>query len=229
MPKPRLTFLGWSRERIGGLAGPSAHDRARAETPVTLTGRDAGGATTAAKTRTLAFLLAGPGDVIGLKSGAVTRRYPAPGAPDAETDKCSHVEFADPTLPWRYSPAGNPGEGTGVLAPWLALVVGIEGTELTPAGGSVSLSPEVQKLHPLGGTSPWAHVQVDDSGRRVARLVSGRPLDPDQAYTAVLVPAFDATGAPAWTGAARSPCPSTIVGNSKPAPRRGASRTWRPR
>src|SRR5687768_729208 len=107
---PKLTFLTWSRERVGRLAGSVVYGRACAETSVTLTGRDAGGATTASETCTLAFLLAGPAEVLGLKPGAITGRYPLPGTLDAECDKCSHVEFADASLPWRYTPAGNPAE-----------------------------------------------------------------------------------------------------------------------
>ncbi|MGH2714813.1 MAG: hypothetical protein ACRDM7_13190 [Thermoleophilaceae bacterium] len=202
---PTLTFLPWSRERIGDLAATTVSGRARGQTTVTLTGTDAGGTTTTSVTRTLAFLLAGPPDVAGLQPGAITARYPVPGTIDAESDKSSHVELAEPTLPWRYTPAGNPASGSGTLHPWLALVVGVEGDELTVAGDRVTLSPDVQLLHALGGASggfQWAHVQVDAAGRRVARVLSGRPLDGGVDYLAVLVPAFAATGAFAWTGAA---------------------------
>ncbi len=39
-------------------------------------------------------------------------------ASDAETTKCTHVDFRDPDLPWRYTP--EPGRGDR-LRPWLAL------------------------------------------------------------------------------------------------------------
>jgi hypothetical protein len=202
---PTLTFLPWSRERIGDLAPTSVSGRARGQTTVTLTGTDAGGATTSSVTRTLAFSLAGPSDVAGLQPGAITARYPVPGTLDAESDKSSHVELIEPTLPWRYSPAGNPPAGSGTLQPWLALVVGVEGDELTIADGRVTLSPDVQLLHPLAGGPggfQWAHVQVDEAGRRLARVLSGRPLDGGVEYLAVLVPAFTAAGVPAWVGTA---------------------------
>lgn len=191
-----LTFLSWARERIADLASTSAGGRAQGHAEVTLTSEQG------THTRTLDFLLAGPRDVVGLVPGAIGARYPVPGTIDAESDKATHVELVDPTLPWRYSPEGNPAPSAR-LRPWLALVVGTEGEELTMAGTQVTLAPAAQVLHPLD-TSPghWAHVQVDESGRRVARVVSARPLDPGSAYLAVLVPAFDPTGASAWSGAA---------------------------
>lgn len=196
-----LTFLSWAREKIADLATGTDSGRAHGQTAVTLTGTDAAGAVTTTATRTLPFLLAGPADVTGLLPGAVSARYPVPGALDAESDKATHVELVEPTLPWRYSVAGNPPAGSGALHPWLALIVGLEGSELTLAGDRVTLSPVVQALHPLGDPFPWVHVQIDDAGRRVARVLSARPLDGGQEYLAVLVPAFNAGGTLPWSGA----------------------------
>jgi hypothetical protein len=227
MAEPTLTFLSWTRERIGELATSVAHGRGRGETVVILTGQDAAGAITTTATRSLAFLLAGPADVVGLKPGAIAGRHPPPGTIDAESDKCSHVEFADPALPWRYTPAGNPTAGTGSLHPWLALVVGAEGDELTLAGETVSLSVQVQQQHPLGNgpiAFPWSHVQIDDSGRRVSRVLSGRRLDPGQDYLAVLVPAFDAAGIRAWSGAAPVTLPAFDVWRFRTAQPAGSFR-----
>lgn len=203
MPDERLTFLSWVRERIAGLATTVEDGRPRARTTLTLSGTDATGAPTTTATRDLDFLLAGPADVVGVERRAVTARYPTPGTIDHESDRCAHVEFADPGLPWRYTPAPKPPAGSGTLHPWLVLVVGVEGDEVVLAGDQTALSPAVQTLHPIGAASSahrWAHVQVDDAGRRVARLLSGRPLDPGTDYLAVLVPAFDAAGQPRWTG-----------------------------
>ncbi len=202
MPESKLTFLSWTRERVGDLVTGTQEGRARAETSVTLTGRDASGDVTGTQTRTLSFLLAGPPDVTGLTPPAIVGRYPRPGTIDAESDKCVHVELADPALPWRYTPHANPAEGTGALRPWLALVVGVEGDELMLAGDRVTLAVEAQHLHPLPDPTPfpWAHVQVDDNGRRTARVLSGRQLAAGQDYLAVLVPAFAPEGGKAWTG-----------------------------
>ena len=199
-----LTFNAWSRERTGRLARDGMQDgRASGSVAVTLEGTDATGAPTSTQSGNVAFLLAGPPDAIGLRPGAITDRYPAPGTPDAESDKCPYVELALPQLPWTYSPDGNPDTTSGDLRAWLALVVGIEGDELTLAAGKVALTPALQQDYVLSHpTTRWAHEQVDEAGRRTGRVVSGRALDAGVEYVAALVPAFTAAGAPAWTGAA---------------------------
>lgn len=197
-----LTFLGWSRERIAGLATGVTAGRARVETGVTLSGTDTGGAATQTATRTVRFLLSGPADVIGLVPGTVSRRFPTPGAIDHASDRCPYVEISDPSLPWRYTPAPKPAAGTGFQHPWLVLVVGEEGPDLLLAADRVTLTRRAQAGHVLGTPFPWAHVQVDGSGRRVARLLSGRPLQAGTDYVAVLVPAFTPAGTPAWDGSA---------------------------
>lgn len=204
MVDQRLVFHGWTRERIAGLATGVQDGRARVETTVQLSGTTPSGVGTGTQSRPVRFLLSGPGDVVGLAPGALTKRYPSPGALDHESDRCPYVELADPALPWRYTPAPKPAAGTGALHPWLVLVVGTE-DELALTADRVTLSLAVQGLHPLGGASdpyPWGHVQVDAEGRRVSRVLSGRRLDAGVDYVAVLVPAFDASGQRLWTGAA---------------------------
>ena len=205
-PTQTLTFLAWVRERVGALATTQSQGRARGEVAITLTGARADGSTTGTRSRSLPFALAGPADVVGLHPGAIVRRYPAPGAIDHESDRCPYVEFAEPSLPWRYTPAGNPAAGTGGLHPWLVLVVGEEGTELQLDGGRVTLATGVQGgAHALGAPNAayrFAHVQVDARGHRTARVLSARPLEPGTDYLAVLVPAFDDAGRRQWSGAA---------------------------
>lgn len=146
------------------------------------------------------FQLMGPGDVARLTPGAIVRRYPSPGADDAESEKLAHVEFAESDLPWRYTPQHPSGEQ---LAPWLALVVGVQGAEgiSTRPDGSVRLSPTVQAAHGLDGSWAWAHVHTVGAFER-SRLMSPAPLSPDTSYLAVVVPAFAADGSAAWSGAA---------------------------
>lgn len=148
---------------------------------------------------TAAFELFGPGDVERLGPGAVTRRFPAPGAGDAEESKLALVELAAPDLPWRYTPRVAAG---AVLRPWLVLVVGRRAPdELTVRpDGRVTLGPLTQQRHPLGQSALWAHVHEVDT-RAVARIVCPADLASDTAYVACLVPAFDAAGGDAWTGA----------------------------
>lgn len=205
MTDQQLTFRAWVRERIAEAATGVHDGRPLVSTTVTLSGTDAYGSATTSATRPVRFLLAGPADVVGLTPAAIARRYPGPGTTDHESDRCPHVEFTDPALPWRYSPTPGPAPGTGASHPWLVLVVGVEGDELTLAGDRLALSPAVQAAHPLGTATapfPWAHVQDDAAGRRIARVLSGRPLQPGTDYLAALVPAFDATGQRQWAGTA---------------------------
>ena len=160
------------------------------------------------------FSLAGFDDVAGLADGAVTRRYPGPGAAGSESSRLALVEFADPALPWLYSPEALPGSRP---RPWLVLVVGREGEDGTVGASELELNedldrPEVllrpgllQQIPPLAGSALWAHVQELD-GRTVSRLICPRVLDPHTPYVAAVVPSFvvDAAGgfADAWGSAA---------------------------
>ena len=165
MADTTLTFAGWTREQLADLVTGSSGGRATGAATVTLTGTDAGGTATGSGTRTLAFALAGPGDVIGLRPGAISRRYPTPGATDHESDRCPLVEFSEAALPWRYTPGPKPAAGTGAVHPWLVLIVGTEPDELSLTGeANVVVAVAVQQAHPLGGPTdayPWAHLQID--------------------------------------------------------------------
>ncbi|MFI8594427.1 hypothetical protein ACIGCK_08400 [Microbacterium sp. NPDC078428] len=146
------------------------------------------------------FQLMGPGDVARLASAAILRRFPAPGAGDAEKEKLAHVEFAERDLPWRYTPNRPSGEQ---LDPWLALVVGVRGADgiSTRPDGSVRLSTAVQNAHALGDSWQWAHVHKVGTFER-SRLLSPVALTADTSYIAVVVPAFAPDGERAWSGAA---------------------------
>jgi hypothetical protein len=210
-PNQTLQFLAWARPAAGRAVTGAYGGRARAAVPVTLTASGADGVAAVSQSHTVEFLVAGPADVLGLRPGAVTRRYPSPGAPDHETNRCPYVELADPDLPWRYTPAPTPGAASAALHPWLVLVVGIEGSELTLDGAQVTIDPSAQgDAHAIGAPGDpcrFAHVQQDAAGHRVARVLCGRTLDPATYYLAVLVPAYDAGGAPSWTGAAPATVP----------------------
>lgn len=146
------------------------------------------------------FELLGPGDVDRLAPGAITRRFPSPGTSDAEETKLALVEFAASDLPWRYTPEVPSG---AVLRPWLVLVVGRPAPDeivLRP-DGRITLGSTTQARHPLGQSGRWAHVH-EIGAKVIARLVCPVDLAVATDYVACLVPAFDALGADAWSGAA---------------------------
>ncbi len=210
MADATLTFAGWTRERIADLVTGASGGRATAAASVTLTGSDTGGTGTGSRSSAIAFALAGPGDVLGLNPGAISRRYPSPGAVDHESDRCPLVEFADPALPWRYTPGPKPAAGTGSIHPWLVLLVGTA-DELAVADGRATVGVTTQQAHPLGSPTSayrWAHLQTDAAGHRIGRVLSGRALQPGTDYVVALVPAFRAEGSPSWDGSAEVTVPA---------------------
>lgn len=154
------------------------------------------------------YELFGPGDVQRLAPGTITRRYPPPGASDAENTKRALVEFSHTDtldLPWRYSP--DPAL-PAAIRPWLVLVVGLP-TDVVPGrDGRVTLSPQAQADHPLGASHQWAHVHEID-GDWYSRILSPLKLEPQRAYVACLVPAYvvepDGTLRDAWPVVAGQP------------------------
>ncbi|SFT98164.1 hypothetical protein SAMN05660657_04402 [Geodermatophilus amargosae] len=185
----QVIFRGWRRAAVGALVDGVEKARPRARTTVQLTGTDPTGGVTGSKTAQLTVLLAGPGDVDGLHRGAITGRFPSPGAIDAETTMCPYVEFADPTLPWRYTPQRTPAATERRLRPWLALLVGTD-EEIEVAGDTVTLAKSMLRDYPLRKSPTWAHVQ-EVGDHTLARLLSRRgPLASGARHTAVLVPMF---------------------------------------
>jgi hypothetical protein len=198
-----LLFFGWWRPPAAeGVSGAAlAHGRLRGE--LTLTARDLDDTTDNA-TRDLAYDLVGPGDVTGLAPEAVVHTFPARGAINVEHDKAVYAELAAPDLPWRYSVALPQGSAQ---RPWLALLVGTS-DELTVQGSVAILQPSVLDAHPPARLALGAHVEQDTAhpGRApVARLLSSRALEPDRDHRAVIVPAFDPAGQPAWASPAAGP------------------------
>lgn len=154
------------------------------------------------------YELFGPGDVQGLAPGTITRRFPPPGAVDAEDTKRALIEFsrADTLdLPWRYSPDPRL---PAPIRPWLVLVVGTPADVVPHADGYVTLSVQVQADHPLSDSHCWAHVHEVDNVC-YSRILSPALLAPRTAYVACLVPAYalapDGTLHDAWPGAGGGP------------------------
>lgn len=175
------------------------------------------------------FDLTGPQDVVHLAPEAVVTRRPTPGSTNVETTHAPYVELAEPDLPWRYSPVANSPAG---IRPWLVLLVGTTGDELTVVGSEVVASGRLLDEHALERSPAWAHVhriQADPARPEVliGRILSPRTIDVagvtrPQAlrtgtdYTAALVPAWvaardpKAPPLPAWqpagNPATRLPC-----------------------
>jgi hypothetical protein len=197
-------FLSWRRPALSALieSGPdparalALDGRVRARLPLQL---DDGGGPVPTPVE---FVLTGPQDVVRLAREAILTRRPTPGASNVETTHAPYVELADADLPWRYSPVPN--EPAGVR-PWLVLLVGKTGDELTVQGETVMASRSLLDEHDLAFSASWAHVhriQPDPARPEmlVARVLSpraidvavGRPqaLQTGTDYTAALVPAW---------------------------------------
>lgn len=213
-----VTFVPWSRSGMYDLVTRSTPSGARLRGELTLTAavRDAPGS----RQGTLAFEIAGPGDVEGLTAGAVLRMTPPPLTTDAEPPLLAHCELAEMDLPWRHSPRHADG---AVLRPWIVLVAAAADEIDLGSGGVATLSGGAPAAHDLARSAQWAHIQIDvtsdvpDAGSLtpqqvrdliqqsgtapITRLVCPRPLDPDTDYVAAIVAAFTPGGAPAWNPA----------------------------
>lgn len=220
-------LLSWVRDGLAGrLTDPdpgSGPIRARAalSTGLTVNGTAVPGPTLA---------LHGPGDVVGIDPRQIIRTDPAPDAGNAESSNYALVEFDDPGLPWRLTPAApNPQKG---LRPWLVLVVvdaDVPGVRLgtDPRRPLPVLETPTAELPDLARSAAWAHAEIvaaagedlgrllaDNPERTVSRLISPRRLTDHRRYLACLVPAFEhgrlaglgetvpttQTTDPAWTG-----------------------------
>jgi hypothetical protein len=212
MPTPtRATyaFLPWLRRglasqitRRDGETSPDTHVRV----PLGLTLN-----TTLSVTVPLA--LKGPGEVGGVDGDVIARVYPARNAFDVESNYFPLLEFEQPDLPWRYTPARE--DTANRLRPWLCLVTLTDDEVASFEDRSSQGLPDLltvknaASLPDLAQSWAWAHAQVsgEDAGdldaaalgdllthhheRVVARLVSPRRLQPKISYTVFLVPTFE--------------------------------------
>ncbi|MFG3420182.1 hypothetical protein ACIBTZ_31725 [Micromonospora sp. NPDC049460] len=211
-----LRFLPWVRDGVARVVSHTdtltgALPRPRAEVTLTVAalGTDTATGDTEQITGTSTALLHGPGDVVGVDPQEIIRSYPAPGAENVEVSLLAAVEFDNPDLPWRYTPARP--DDNGALRPWLVLVVvpvGEDGAELRtqPGQALARLATTVRHLPVLAESWAWAHAQVlvtdDDEDlsaviasapeRTLSRLVCPRRLAAGTDYLAAVVPAFAA-------------------------------------
>lgn len=154
------------------------------------------------------FTRYGPGDVVGIAQGQITRRSPLPNSQSMPPNLFPYVEFAAPDLPWQLTPTAPDAQAR--LAPWLSLIV-IEIKGDNPIGNVPDAKLPVVEVNraelPVYSELPlWAHVQVDATStvapngtvspdvasRGIARVFSPRALAPKTRYVACLVPTFEA-------------------------------------
>jgi len=221
-------FLPWLRRGLaGGLEAPARGVIASARGDLTVRATIAAGTGPSALTERPAIaidglVLMGPGDVTGLGPGAVRRTEPSDGTADMFPNLMPTVEFAQPDLPWAFTPAGANSKDR--LTPWIVLVCvedGSEGTVSRDAAGhevlTIDALPSGVSLSGTSGILPdpkeawaWAHVQIsgivasdhvsvaqiEDRLIRpealLSRLICPRNLKPRTRYVCAVVPVFEA-------------------------------------
>ena len=196
-----FAFVPWLRSGAARFIGAGA----AAQTPISVA-MEVGGHAVASPS----IKLQGPGDIVLFDDSAICRVWPLPGATDAEPEFMTLIEFDQPDLPWRFTPAAPSGDQ---LAPWLCLVVAAEGEFSAVVPGtpdrplaSVTITAAAA-LPALSGAFAWAHAeaigQTTLNGTLAAslmatspqlmrsRILSPRTLAPNTSYTAFLVPALE--------------------------------------
>ena len=210
-PLAAYAFLPWVQGGVGRAIAaadePGAALTARVTLPVSVHVDGAGDVPAAVR-------LYGPGDVTGLDPAQIVRCDPPAGTARFEAGYLPQVQFARADLPWLFTPAA-PGAAKTRLRPWLVLVTvrRQDGVRLAPNPGGplpvlelVAPADPAAELPDLAQSWAWAHAQIaglgagarpadvllSDPGRACSRLLCPRHLQPDTAYLACLVPAFQA-------------------------------------
>ncbi len=185
--------------------------------------------------------LYGPGDITAIDAQQVVRTEPRHLATDFEPNYFPAVEFDRPDFPWLFTPAKA--DDTGVLRPWLCLVVGRKQKVILRSDRNLPLpvleigAPE-RELPNLTESWAWAHAQVTGSrpeagslrsalagnpALTMSRLICPRRLDPLTEYLACVVPAFE-LGRKAGLGLPFEPDeeeklePAWVLGRQPPTP-----------
>jgi len=160
------------------------------------------------------FNLAGPGDVIGIQSQSVINTFPQKGDNNFGTYNLPFIEFYEEDFPWRFTP-GRP--LVDKVTPWVTLLV-LEQGEFTVQQDAKAPLPLIQVtkagVFPTPATLwAWAHVHANTAVNTASaeetnaflngalkgnpdlafsRLLSPRRLKNGAAYTAFLIPTFEA-------------------------------------
>ncbi|HEY3878925.1 MAG TPA: hypothetical protein VGM12_10035 [Trebonia sp.] len=231
----RFHFRPWLRRGIAGditvTDGPGLPARAALDVILNVTALDNGSVAADTPPPEQTVHLYGPGDVIGIDPRHVIRTEPRDQTVNFEPNYLAAVEFDYPDFPWLFTPAMPNGDR---LRPFVALVALKDGEYTSP---DIPPNPlpaiDVQAmsaLQPLDDAWNWAHAQISGDGdvtatvasnpaAVISRLLCPRRLDPETAYTAFLVPAFEpgrqaglgldvsglATADPSWTSQTAAP------------------------
>lgn len=210
----RYQFHSWARRGIAAnieafddLAAGTDATVERAKVPVSVKVND--------DALTKDFSLIGPGDIIGIKRDMIIRTEPLNWITDFEPNYLAFAEFYDEDFAWRYTPASPQGEK---LRPWIFLFVlkeeEFERTKRNSPLPSITVKSK-SALPPNNETWLWAHAHSnanipsselsdyekfllsvnktanDDPDQFYSRLISPRKLEPNKAYYAFIVPAFE--------------------------------------
>jgi hypothetical protein len=231
-PLGRYHFLSWARRGIGAsVANPdngSLPDRASLDVQLAL---QVDSAASPVQPTPMQVQMYGPGDILGIDLRHIVRTDPRDPTVSYEPNYLCGIEFDAPDFPWLFTPAAPNGDR---LRPWLALIAlkpdEFELAKTAPIPLPVVNVTSIKALQDLSESWNWAHVQVSGDttladamksapGNVISRLLCPRRLDPEVAYTAFLVPAFeigrqagldqDVTGIhssdPAWTAQTAGP------------------------
>ncbi len=226
-------FLAWSRQGIATTLnnpdyGGSLPDRPTVTLDLNVTAQNPGSVTAVPTVTVHTF---GPGDVLGIDPRQVVRTEPKDSTTNFEPNYLVGIEFDTPDFPWLFTPAAPAGDR---IRPWITLIV-LKSSEFTPVAGVVNPLPAIDvtsmaALQSLDDAWNWAHTQVSgnaglaataasDPSSVISRLLCPRRLDPETAYTAFVVPAFEIgrqaglgldvsalhTSDPAWTSSNGTP------------------------
>jgi hypothetical protein len=210
----RYQFHAWTRKGISskisdpddlGTGSSTEEERATIQLPVAINGEGL----------TKGFTMIGPGDIIGINPDMIIRTEPLNYVTDFEPNYLAFVEFYDEDFATRYTPA-KPVDAK--LRPWLLLLV-LKEEEFIPGKQKKPL-PSISILNndvfPSADESwLWSHVHSntdipdeelsnyeiflqslgktmnDDPDQYYSRLLCPRKLDPNTAYHAFIVPAFE--------------------------------------
>ncbi len=207
-------FFSWFRRGAAGaistvdpLQGSLPDLRAKIEASVTLDATLAGAVVKTINPKIDAFLF-GPGDVVGIDPRHIIKTEPRHLTANFESNYFCAIDFDDPDLPWLFTPAKP--SANDRLRPWLCLLA-LTGPEFKASTEAPNPLPVITVSDPsvlpdLNESWAWVHVQVsgalpsgglatvvsDNPAAIISRLICPRKLLPDTAYTAFLVPAFEA-------------------------------------